>query len=199
MKDCLALTMLISMTLLGCTDVAFSGNPEPETPAAVSLSNDQLVEISLQFIKIKKDEYQISNPDERLLLRNVKREKYNMQHLEFSQQYNEIPIWGEQILVHIRGKEVYLLNGNIFPDGFSLSSSTVPKLTSGDAEKIALQEIAISQSEGKSKIQLVILPDNLYSGRLCYFVEVTFGLNRHFFFIDAINGTLLKKLEGMPG
>jgi len=199
LKTCLALTMQISMTLLGCTDVAFSGNPESETPAPVSLSNDQLVEISLQFIKLKKDEYQVSNPDERLLLGNVKRDKYNMQHLEFSQRYNEIPIWGEQILVHIRDQEVYLVNGNIIPDGFSLSSPTVPKLTSSDAEKIALQEISISQSEGKSKSQLVILPDNLYSGRLCYFVEVTFGLNRHFLFIDAINGTLLKKLEGMPG
>ena len=122
-----------------------------------------------------------------------------MQHLEFSQQYNGIPIWGDQILVHIRDKEVYLLNGNIFPDGFSLSSSTVPKLTSDDAAKIALQQISISQSEGKSKSQLVIFPDNNNSGRLCYFVEVTVGLNRHLLFVDAINGTILKTLEGMPG
>jgi len=190
--------MLISMILLGCTDVSLSGNPESETPAPARLSNDQLVEISLQHIKIKKDEYQISNPDERLLLRNVKRDQYNTQHLEFTQQYNEIPIWGEEILVHIRDKEVYLISGNIFPDGFSLSSPTVPKLTSSDAEKIAMQEIPISQSGAKSKSQLVILPDNIYSGRLCYFVEVTFGLNRHFLFVDALNGTILKKLEGMP-
>lgn len=186
------------MTLLGCTDVAFSSNQESAPPAPASLSNDRLLEISLQHIKTNKDKYQISNPDERLLLRNVKHDQYNTQHLEFTQQYNEVPIWGEDILVHIRDKEVYLITGNIIPDGFSLSSSTVPKLTSRDAEKIARQEISIGQSEAKTKSQLVILPNHLYSGRLCYFVEVTIGLSRHFLFIDALNGTILKILEGMP-
>jgi bacillolysin len=199
LKTYLVLLTLISMTLFGCTDVALSSNTDSETPAPDSLSNGQLVEISLQHIKIKKDKYQISNPDERLLLRNVNRDQYNTQHLEFTQQYNEIPIWGDEILVHIRDKEVYLINGNIFPDGFLLSSPTVPKLTSSDAEEIAMQEISISHSGANSKSQLVILPDSIYSGRLCYFVEVTFGLNRHLLFVDALNGTILKKLEGMPG
>ncbi len=92
LKTYLVLLTLISMTLFGCTDVALSGNPESETPAPDSLSNGQLVEISLQHIKIKKDKYQISNPGERLLLRNANRDQYNTQHLEFTQQYNEIPI-----------------------------------------------------------------------------------------------------------
>ena len=159
-------------------------------------SDQQLHEIAFAYLSKNKDKYKILNPAESVRLISIKREDLGLQHLNFVQTINDVPIWGSGFIIHVKRGAVYLLSGTTFPD--SPRISTDPRLGKEEAETIAFRKVPKKSSSLKAKSKLVILPRNENAMTLCYLVEVTEGLNRFIYFVDATSGSIVKQIEGMP-
>ncbi len=140
--------------------------------------------------------YQVYNPRQHLNLLEIKRDQYGLQHIKLSQQINGVPIWGGDIIVHIRGNQVYRLDGDVHAPSEKIN--TDPNITPNKAESIAIDNYATPYKNGVVNSSLQILVDDAGAFILAYLVEIKSGLNRFMIFVDALNGKLIKEVDGMP-
>ncbi|MEK7066192.1 MAG: hypothetical protein AAB965_01300, partial [Patescibacteria group bacterium] len=94
-------------------------------PLATHTSNG--TSTGAQFLKEYGKKFGISNILTDIKLSRIKKDELGMQHLSFKQYYNNIPVYGGQLLVHLGSDlSVKSANGNIVGD---IKLSTVPKIT----------------------------------------------------------------------
>jgi len=140
----------------------------------------------------------ISKPENDLLLKDYKKDQLGFQHLRFQQISQQIPIWAQELIVHInRENQVYRVDGELYEvPQFTLP----PKLTSQDAMLKAINNMnLITEGQWVAKnSELYIYQHKNLPATLAYYVEINQGLFRHFIFIDADNGTIIDRIEGSP-
>ncbi len=106
-------------------------------PLATHTSNG--TSTGAQFLKEYGKKFGISNILTDIKLSRIKKDELGMQHLSFKQYYNNIPVYGGQLLVHLGSDlSVKSANGNIVGD---IKLSTVPKITKETA-RILVETIA---------------------------------------------------------
>ena len=116
-------------------------------------------------------------------------------HVRFQQNYNGIPVYGAQYIVHInKDNEVYLANGKFFRD---ISINTTAKIKTDDVIKILGKEIKGSIKDLEVNTREIVYPKE---GQFILAYEVTLHDNRFFnktYFIDAIDGTVIDSVNNI--
>lgn len=127
-------------------------------------------------------------------------------HVRFQQVYKNIPVFGQQVIVHLEEGNIQSISSDFTPD--IAIESTTPKITAQQAKEKAKQ---IWQKEGKEpkyigQPTLYILNPSALAPKennnyLTWQVEVanstTSPTEREFLFINAVDGNLVFRLPGI--
>ena len=116
-------------------------------------------------------------------------------HVRFQQNYNGIPVYGAQYIVHLnKDNEVYLANGKFFRD---ISINTTAKIKTDDVIKILEKEIQGSIKDLEINTREIIYPKE---DQFILAYEVTLRDNRFFnrtYVIDANKGNVIDRVNNI--
>ncbi len=138
--------------------------------------------------------YSMRSPQQELQLARLEEDSLGMHHLRFNQTANGVPVFGGQLIVHLRDGFITAVNGTYFP---GLQVDTVPRLTQEEALAIVLQDVGDEQAEFRTnRSGLVVYVDdgqpfltwkiNVFSRR---------NLGNWLYFVDAHDGRIVHKLN----
>jgi len=139
----------------------------------------------------------VKSPADEFQVKQVERDNLGKVHLRMVQQVEGVPVWGHVLLLHMdEGGAVYRVDGKVFQ---GLSGFHLPPLIGID-EALRRGLSAESADERIESHGLYLYVDNMERGVVpIYEVEVTEGLRRRFFLLDARSGAVVKRVEGSPG
>ena len=139
----------------------------------------------------------VKSPADEFQVKQVERDRLGKVHLRMVQQVEGVPVWGHVLLLHMdEGGAVYRVDGKVFK---GLSGFHLPPLIGID-EALRRGLSAESADERIESHGLYLYVDNMERGVVpIYEVEVTEGLRRRFFLLDARSGAVVKRVEGSPG
>lgn len=157
--------------------------------------------VAYQFLNQVRGVLQIENPEASFNVRQAETDEQGQTHIRLTQTYAGLPVYGAELVAHVQGEDVTLLNGHY--ERVAESVKTQPKLTLSEASRLALADV------GKSGV-VRTFGQNLFNlqqakGDLCLFpVENTHRLayeltirpstlQRWTYFIDAETGVVLDK------
>jgi bacillolysin len=133
--------------------------------------------------------------DDELALRSAATDGYGVTHLRYDQRYQGLPVFGRQLLLHIRDGEVLAANGRFASD---IGVTTSPHVSTTGAEWVASGAIPV---RGERRLvgdpELLIHVDGVDRARLAWKVSVAsaepFGLWR--VFVDAVSGDVIRAYD----
>lgn len=155
-------------------------------------------DIAFQFMESFCEHLKLDEPRKDLVVKDVKIDKLNFKHIKFQQVVKGIPIWNKEISIHLNSdNNVYLFQGHYLPTPVDVA--TIPKISPQDAAKIAVLEISDgngSWSAGEN--ELIIMAMSPAKIHLTYKITLLKGfIDRKYYFIDALNGNILRKISGI--
>lgn len=138
--------------------------------------------------------YSMVTPQRELQLARLEKDSLGMHHVRFNQTVNGVPVFGGQLIVHLRDGFITAVNGTYFPD---LQVDTTPHLTQNEALVIVLEDVGDAAAEFRAdRSGLVVYIDsgqpfltwkiNVFSWR---------NLGNWLYFVDAHNGQIVHKLN----
>lgn len=158
------------------------------------------------FLADSRDLFQLDDPVRELRLIDYRQDSVGFVHLKFQQVYQGIPVWGSQLIVHLRGEnEIYAVTGRYEPTPRSVRS-VESQVSSADALDRALQDLArrrpiqsftpeVARLLGYPgpSVEKIIFPDR-QTGRphLAWMITIRPNLRDHWrYFVDALSGEIL--------
>jgi bacillolysin len=162
--------------------------------------------MSLDFLAEVKGQLKIQDPAQELEMTEMTTDELGMTHIRIQQKYNNIEVYGSEIMLHSKGEQIDLLNGRSYPS--PQLKSLNPSISEDNAINLALKDVAqhaIVQKSGitgkllqrqADKAQLIIyhLKENADNERLSYHVTIKPNLlERWEYFVDADSGEILDK------
>ncbi|MCX6826532.1 MAG: M4 family metallopeptidase [candidate division Zixibacteria bacterium] len=173
-------------------DVRFDENGIPtllKGKFSSSASGDKK-DFALGFLEEYKDLFLLKDPTVELKTKSVRKDRAGNTHIRFDQTYQDIPVWGAQLLVHYH-KDGYIksVNGRWEP---TPKIDITPTLSKEDALKIAKDDLSSSLSK-EPQIELLIFPwqNQTY---LAYEITLIPDLAHNWkYFVDAKTGKILLK------
>ncbi|ASS74783.1 hypothetical protein CIG75_07195 [Tumebacillus algifaecis] len=140
-------------------------NPSLGTPSIISgqlskpLKGEPL-EQALKFMDSVKALYHFDSAKKTFRLKTVHTDEMGIRHVRLTHICNNIPVWGDELIVHIdKSGVVRSVNGEFTPD---LAKHTErirkPTLDSDAAIKKAIEEVKPKQTDGKPMAQLFYFP-----------------------------------------
>jgi len=141
--------------------------------------------------------YAMRDQAQELTLARVDRDDLDMQHIRFDQTVNGVPVFGGQMIVHLRGDEITAVNGKYFP---SVSVGTSPRLTQAEALAGVLADIGDAEATfNADRSGLVVYVDETQQPRLAWKVNAFSekNLGNWLYFVDAVSGKVIHKLDQM--
>jgi len=160
------------------------------------------VEQALAFLGTVKHLYHVDKPKHSFKLLRVDRDEHGMQHVRFTHIANNIPVWGDEVIVHIdKGGVVRSVNGQFTPK-IELNSEKIgqPKLSAEQAIQAALNDLKVAKPDRAPTATLHYFayptPDMI---TLVYVVNV---LNQQEpadwkVFVDAVGGDVVHKYNDL--
>lgn len=158
-----------------------------------------LKDAAVQYIEYTKPMMKIKDDKITFELSDQSKDELGIDHLRFIQQYNGVPIFGAEIIVHGKNGEFDFLNGNYYS---SASVNTIPALTEDQAINAMVsdrgesvkyknflgpltklmkdqKELVIYNQEGEMKLAYHITTYRNLAERLEYFVDAQSGAIIH--------------------
>lgn len=168
-------------------------------------------EIAMDVIERHRDVFKLTEPRVELELTETFRDKLGHEHVHFQQQYRGLPIWGNEVVVHLdAGGFMSSINGRYNPTaGFTLS--TEPVITADEAVQRVndhlAQRVPILPITGRFAelmnydgplVDLQVVIDDL-APRLTWKVEVRSNWrDRWVYFLDAQTGEIFDHYNSTP-
>jgi len=152
--------------------------------------------IARAFFHQYKGLYSMRDPDAELSTLRVAADRIGMDHVRFQQVYQGLPVFGVQMIAHLRGKQITSVNGGYIPD---IEVSVEPALSGEEAVQVAQEDLgdeeAVLSREGT---ELGIYRDG-EAAHLAWRLELFSSdpLGRWVYFIDAHQGGILLKFNNM--
>ena len=180
----------------------------PKLPALQFSSNP--VETAYSYLDALKNTLQVETPTEEFVLRHRGDSPENEAHLRFQQVYRGIPVFGSEVIVHLRNGKPDFFNGRYFPSPQLASLVPVVEDTEAiDIIKKDLPEFAQLKELGPKDFSLLPAGQQFQSRLVIYHVnneidaeylawQVTAFPNiteRWEYFVDAQTGTILHRLQ----
>lgn len=178
------------LALSGCADNSVH-KPGVLSATPQQTEKNDLADIAMQYLSDNKVQTGIHNPSRDLQLITTSTDKYQTHHLKYNQLFKNVPVWASELIVHIKNKGVYRVDGKAkrIPEDLTVS----PGLSAREAEKSAF-----NVTDGKYASQLMVLVENNKLARLVYRIQVNSGLKRYVAFVDAHTGDVVKTVNAMP-
>lgn len=160
------------------------------------------------FLNTFKKELQLRQPESEFKMIRQSIDKKGVTHTRLAQYYQDLPVYGTEVIVHSKEKEVLLFNGRYF---------ATPKITSTTPKLSADQAIQISQTDlAKASVLIEFTPQieelagepQVSKKELCIYFSDPAGKQAHLayeiltsanplekwtYIIDAQTGDILKK------
>ncbi|MCU0325376.1 MAG: M4 family metallopeptidase [Spirosomaceae bacterium] len=162
--------------------------------------------MGMDFLNEVKAKLRIENPAQELEMVDMNTDELGMTHIKIHQKYNNIEVYGSEILLHSKGEQIDLLNGRSYPT--PQLNSTAPSISADKAIELAMNDVskhAIVQKSGVAakllakqadKADLIIyhLNEKPDAERLVYHATIKPNLlERWEYFVDANSGEILDK------
>jgi len=139
--------------------------------------------------------YAMRDQAQELTLARVDRDDLDMQHVHFYQTVNGVPVFGGQMIVHLRGDEITAVNGKYFSN---VSVDTSPRLTQAEALAGVLADIGDAEATfNADRSGLVVYVDETQQPHLAWKVNAFSekNLGNWLYFVDAASGKVIHKLN----
>lgn len=160
-------------------------------------SHSYYTDMVYQYLESDESKVVLKEPRDELEMTRIWIDKRENVHVRFRQVLDGVPVWGGELLVHMRSDGgVYNVNSSVV-EGVG---RTMPEVSLSPKECIVIISELLDGKYKRAKIGKPELLIDLVGGfpRKVYKVEVFTGLKREFLFIDASNGELDKGLSGSP-
>ncbi len=154
--------------------------------------------LALSFVGEIRDLMQLNKPAEELQLVADETDKRGRAHLRFQQVSGGIPVFGQQLLVHMnRDTSIYLLNGRFQPSRAELVRK--PAISAGSAVTIVSRDLQRSEPLVPDVApELVYLATKNGAQTLSYRIQVTPSLAESWqYFIHAGSGQVLLRINNI--
>lgn len=113
------------------------------------------VSVARAFLNAERSVLGIRNPDQELrVLSHIDRDSLGMSHVKFAQFHRGLPVFGSELVVHLRGTEITSLNGVFLP---SLDLPVEVRVEADDAADLAIDHLRDLINRGEA--------DGLAAGR----------------------------------
>ncbi|MGH2764447.1 MAG: M4 family metallopeptidase [Actinomycetota bacterium] len=126
-----------------------------------------------------------------LALRSIERDDLGMTHLTYDQRHRGLPVFGRQMLLHLDGNAVTVVNGEFTVD---IELSTTPAVSAREARTAARAVPARDLHPAKVAPELLVFVDGAERARLAWRVSIVserpLGLWR--VFVEARTGDVLR-------
>lgn len=146
-------------------------------------------DIALAFVDFYKTIFKLDHPRNELRCTTESIDELGLKHIRFQQIYNNIPVWGNQMNVHIdQDNNVYLVQGSYIP---TPHISTQPLLSVDSAIEKNLHSIeTIEEDQIPGAVELVIYVNSDQNPMLTYKVSTPGSI----YFVDTVNGTIVERI-----
>jgi bacillolysin len=139
----------------------------------------------------------LADPDEELVLRSATRDRLGMSHLRYDQRYRGLPVFGRQLILHLKGEAVTAVNGDVAP---AIDVPTTPVISGPASAWIAHLALAkLQPSSAPRPPTLMIYVDEGGRPHLSWRVTMPtrrpLGLRR--VFVDALTGKVLLSYDDL--
>lgn len=179
-----------------------------DVASQVQTRNNVPTATAFAFLNSFKNNLQLHQPESEFVVLRSHTDQNGITHTRLTQYYNELPVYGTEVIVHSRDQEVVLFNGRYFAT--PQLSTTNPKLSAEMAIQISRADLAqqtqlldftaqieeLTGEQAVSKKELCIYFSDL-AGRqahLAYEIRTAANpLEKWTYIIDAQNGQILKK------
>lgn len=169
-----------------------------------STANRSTTAIVYEYLEAAAPAMKIKNPHTEFSVKSEEQDEIGMKHIRMQQMYNNIPVYGGEVVLHSADNKINFLNGHYYPS-FELENLT-PSLSVQKGEEIVFGILGkqtvynydMSQfGNMDSKSELVIYP-YLEQFKLAYHYTVYKNIiERWEYFIDAQSGEVINKYESM--
>lgn len=159
---------------------------------------DSKIEKARSFIGSQKDKFKIANPADELRVVSQETDKLGMTHIKFQQEYDNIPVWGHQTIVHFSDDEtIYMVGGQTIPT--PQIANTVPAISelvsTGKAKDAVKNDINTSDIDAEDEVIIYALEGAPRLVRMVTLTSPTDGSVRWRVFIDAETGEVIDKFN----
>ncbi len=140
------------------------------------------------FLRTNCDLLRLNDPNAELVLTRRHTDKLGRTHLRFRQQYQGVPVWPADIIVHLNpAGQVDVMNGAFVPTPKDLS--TIPVLDEATAVEYARTGLTDGAEAEVTASELIIYAPGDTPPRLAWKLKLTIGLTAQWVVvIDAVNG-----------
>ena len=154
----------------------------------ISAVGDSHLTTARTFLRTNCDLLRLDDPNAELVLVRRHTDELNRTHLRFRQQYQGVPVWPADIIVHLNpAGQVDLMNGAFVPTPKNLS--TTPTLDEATAVEYARTGLTDGDKAEVTSSELIIYAPGDTPPRLAWKLELAIGLASHWLVvIDAVNG-----------
>ena len=176
-------------------DLQSGVNPVAAYSVATGVNTDE--QIARLFLNYNRAYLRLDNPDSELSLNRQESDDLNRRHIRFNQNYQGLPVWPAELVVHLDPQgSVDLVNGAFIPTPNTLITkpvvSTQAALTAARAYAPGSEEANASQPE------LIVYGALDRPARLACKLELDISIGSHWVVVvDALNGQILTAFDNV--
>ena len=178
----------VSLRPLAGTPRQITGAVLQQAIHGVSAVGDSPLTTARTFLRTNCDLLRLDDPNAELVLVRRHTDELDRTHLRFRQQYQGVPVWPADIIVHLNpAGQVDLMNGAFVPTPKNLS--TTPTLDEATAVEYARTGLTDGDKAEVTSSELIIYAPGDAPPRLAWKLELALGLpSQWLVVIDALNG-----------
>ena len=178
----------VSLRPLAGTPRQIKGAVLQQAQHGISAVGDSQLTTARTFLRTNCDLLRLDDPNAELVLVRRHTDKLDRTHLRFRQQYQGVPVWPADIIVHLNPEgHVDVMNGAFVPTPKDLSIT--PTLDEATAVEYARTGLTDGDKAEVTSSELIIYAPGNTPPRLAWKLELALGLTaRWLVVIDAANG-----------
>lgn len=178
----------VSLRPLAGTPRQITGAVLQQAQHGIGAVGDSPLTTARTFLRANCDLLRLDDPNAELVLVRRHTDELDRTHLRFRQQYQGVPVWPSDIIVHLNpAGQVDLMNGAFVPTPKNLS--TTPTLDKATAVEYARTGLTDGDKAEVTASKLIIYAPGDTPPRLAWKLELALGLpSQWLVVIDAVNG-----------
>ena len=153
----------------------------------------EAAKVALSALLRYRDLLRIEDPVEEFHPRAELRDEDGRLHLRFEQRYRGLRYFGKEIVVHLDGRGVYLIEGRYAETPKGLE--TEPLIPASEAARIASEALGVDPYTAVHTTELGVAEDDAGLPRLCWRVELSAEGRPWEVLVDARLGIVLRKMK----
>lgn len=145
----------------------------------------------LYYLDRQRALFKLTSAQHEFVVDAIDREASGQTHVRLRQIFNEIPVWGKSLGVHINGDgQIYYVHGSYQPISSGLTTEAV--IAEADAARIAINSKENSNQWRVDRVDKCVYAPSNEVQHLSFEVNlIRSGIHREYCFVDAVRGSIL--------